>query len=659
MSERLLRKNVKVIITGETFLDKSAFRYSTIKHLEITETVTNLNNSFYECSDFEKIIFAAKRCIDARGLIKNINNNTEIIMEDGVEYIPTGLFQGYKFTSSIDIPQTVTHIFDDAFESTNITEIVLPRNLEHIGKSAFANCNGLETVVLPETVISIGADAFSRCAALEKVDFLCNSCTVDIDDENNNGIFDNCPNLREIVFGNEIKYIPDFLLKGSGIEAITIPDSVTDIGSYTFANTNLKSVTIPENVESIGDGCFENCKELENIVINGNVFLIGDNAFSGCDKLREIYIADSVKDIGRTSFAGCTSLETVYMSRNVVYIPERCFENCTALSSFTWEADSKLIGKLAFAGCTSLTTFNFVGIEKLYPNSFKGSGIGVASLGEAQDEAAAALEIVESQSFMDCPELQMVALGGNVNTVQTRAFANCENLETAIISDSVETISSDAFENCPKLTIYCSEDSYAYRYAKSNGISVSTFVVAPIPNQRYTGKSLEPAVSVTVSGSKLSKGDDFKVKYSDNINVGTATVKVSGINAYKMFTSTVNFAILTRSISEAEIDPVADQSYTGSEITPSVRVIYNGKLLREGKDYNVIYTNNVSAGKAKATVTGIGNFSGTATAEFNITDNGGESNSPFDNAIAAIGNFLRTAVNFIIRLFNMFMDLFR
>ena len=87
-------------------------------------------------------------------------------------------------------------------------------------------------------------------------------------------------------------------------------------------------------------------------------------------------------------------------------------------------------------------------------------------------------------------------------------------------------------------------------------------------------------VGDTVSGAPLSKGEDFKVKYSDNINVGTATVKVSGINTYKMFSSIVNFAILTRDISEAEIDSIADQHYTGSEITPALRVIYNGKLLR-------------------------------------------------------------------------------
>ena len=153
---------------------------------------------------------------------------------------------------------------------------------------------------------------------------------------------------------------------------------------------------------------------------------------------------------------------------------------------------------------------------------------------------------------------------------------------------------------------------------------------------------------MSVSGKPLSKGEDFKVKYSDNINVGTATVKVSGINAYKMFSSIVNFAILTRDISEAEIDGIANQTYTGSEITPVLKITYNGKTLREGADYNVIYTNNVNPGKAKATVTGIGNFSGTASVEFNIVEN--QTPSENEGIAQRVLTFMKNVIAFIARI---------
>lgn len=648
---KLTAENIE-LPNGTKAIDDYAFTESRISNLDLPASLEEIAaDAFRECK-IGSLTFRCENLDTDYGLFNNKTIIESVSITENVKVLSSHIFQGAVISGEISVMPGVETIGKFAFYKSNIKEIVIPNTVKTISYKAFSDSQ-LTSIIIPESVTTLGGGAFSDNALLERVDYLSASCTLEPGDCYP---FENCPELKEFNFGNDIKYIPDNLLRNcKGFESISIPEGVTDIGSYTFADTNLKTIVMPDSLESIGDSCFENCSEMKTVVINGNIFLIGDNTFNGCEKLKEIYISDSVKDIGRNSFAGCESLETVYMSKNVVYIPERCFESCTALSSFTWEADSKLIGKLAFAGCTSLETFNFIGIEKLYPNSFQGSGIGVASLGEAQNEAAATLEIVESQSFMDCPELQMVALGGNVSTVQTKAFANCENLETAIISDSVETISSDAFENCPKLTIYCSEDSYAYNYAKSAGIPVSAFIVEPIPNQTYTSKAIEPDVKVSVSGKPLSRGDDFKVKYSNNINVGTATVKVSGINTYKMFSSIVNFTILTRNISEASISDIADQTYTGNEITPSLTVSFNGKTLREGKDYEVIYTNNTATGVAKATVTGIGNFSGTKTAKFNITEDQTDNN----DSSSTIVEFFRKVFQFAINLFSIILGFFK
>ncbi len=614
------------MLPGVETICPNAFYMSTMSEITIPETVTTIGAyAFAYCTSLEKAVFSAVNCNSARCVFYGCSNLNEVTISDGVKQIPGAMFK-----------------------DTDIDSIVLPESITAIGSEAF-NSIKLKSIVVPENVTFIGAGAFADCTELERVDFLVKSCRLGTGEKY---VFENCPALSEFNFGSKIKYIPDNLLRGSGaLENVTIPASVTDIGSYSFASTKLTQIIIPEGVESIGDGCFENCACLEHITINGNIYLIGDGTFSGCGNLKEIYIADSVRNIGRSSFAGCSALETVYMSRNVVYIPESCFANCTALSTFTWEADSKLIGKLAFSGCTMLTDFDFLGIEKLYPNSFEGSGIGNASLGEAKGETNATLEVVEEQSFMNCAELQTVALGGNVSTVQTRAFANCENLETAIISESVESISPDAFDNCPKLTIYCLENSYAHRYALNNNIQVSTFVVAPIPNQKYTGLAIKPNVSVTVGGEKLSRGSDFTVKYYDNINVGTASVRVSGANDYKMFSSTVNFTIITRDISEAFVYSIDEQEYTGSAVTPSVTVTYSGRTLREGKDYTVQYSNNTSAGTANAIIKGCGNFSGTNTVNFTISE------SPEQTSI--LFRILKTVGRLITRIIALIVSLFR
>ena len=51
----------------------------------------------------------------------------------------------------------------------------------------------------------------------------------------------------------------------SGLTSVTIPNSVTSIGDYAFAETGLTSVTIPNSVTSIGNAAFAYCENIENV----------------------------------------------------------------------------------------------------------------------------------------------------------------------------------------------------------------------------------------------------------------------------------------------------------------------------------------------------------------------------------------------------------
>ena len=80
-------------------------------------------------------------------------------------------------------------------------------------------------------------------------------------------------------------------------------------------------------------------------------------------------------------------------------------------------------------------------------------------------------------------------------------------------------------------------------------------------------------------------------------------------------------------ISKASIDPIADQIYTGSKVTPAVKVKFGNDFLTEGTDYKVSYKDNKNVGKATVTVTGIGDYTGTKTANFRINPQGVKLNS--------------------------------
>ena len=77
----------------------------------------------------------------------------------------------------------------------------------------------------------------------------------------------------------------------SYITSVTIPDSVTSIGSNAFQNcTSLTSINIPSGVTSIGNSVFRYCTSLSSIEIPNSVTSIGSNAFQNCTSLTSITI---------------------------------------------------------------------------------------------------------------------------------------------------------------------------------------------------------------------------------------------------------------------------------------------------------------------------------------------------------------------------------
>lgn len=135
-------------------------------------------------------------------------------------------------------------------------------------------------------------------------------------------------------------------------------------------------------------------------------------------------------------------------------------------------------------------------------------------------------------------------------------------------------------------------------------------------DKTYTGSPCVQGVSVKDSEAKLTF-DDISVTYENNINVGTATIIYTGKNNY---TGEIrkNFKITEASITDDMIANIPSVTYNTRAHTPEVTVTFEGSTLEAGKDYEVAYTNNINAGTATVTVTGKGNFTGTASKDFAI-----------------------------------------
>lgn len=72
------------------------------------------------------------------------------------------------------------------------------------------------------------------------------------------------------------------------------------------------------------------------------------------------------------------------------------------------------------------------------------------------------------------------------------------------------------------------------------------------------------------------------------------------------------------SMRDASVAAIGNKTYTGNYIKPALSVTFNGKRLTEGVDYTVAYSDNLYPGKATATLTGTGVYTGTKQVSFKI-----------------------------------------
>ena len=128
---------------------------------------------------------------------------------------------------------------------------------------------------------------------------------------------------------------------------------------------------------------------------------------------------------------------------------------------------------------------------------------------------------------------------------------------------------------------------------------------------RYDGTAHEPVVLVTKLGTYLTEGVDYTKVYANNINVGMATATAVGKGNYTG--SAVAAFTIAKNIFTAEgivLDEV-EFTYDMTEKRPDI-VVSNSddKEMTLGKDYLLEYSNNVNAGEATVTVTGLGDYFG-------------------------------------------------
>ena len=98
------------------------------------------------------------------------------------------------------------------------------------------------------------------------------------------------------------------------------------------------------------------------------------------------------------------------------------------------------------------------------------------------------------------------------------------------------------------------------------------YTIAEIQQQQYTGKVITPALSVMYGRTLLTENTDYTLTYSNNVNTGTAQVRIKGLGD-NVIDTTVTFEIVAKQTDYASVQILEDQNGTRATINAD----YSGK----------------------------------------------------------------------------------
>lgn len=354
---------------------------------------------------------------------------------DGSYYSVVGL--GTEKKDVIKIPEKheelpVKEIAPNTFNGVGyLKEIILSPQIEKIGSGAFNGCTSLRKIVIPSSVSVIGENAFDGC---ESVSYYCEAAEKPSGwsaDAILEGAHVSWKYSRFFEF--QLAESGDGYILNSGKGAtgdVVIPDKylglpVIEVGYQAFMDsTGLNGITIPDSVIGVGTGAFYNTGIYNNKANWENgVLYIGNHLIKVDSASGAFTVKEGTKSISGSSFKKLTSLTSVTLPDSVTSIGNYAFAECTALEEIEIQEGVKYIGDCAFKECEKLTSITV-------PNSVTNLGVQVFAKCIGLEEATIGdgVTIITSHMFMNCDSVRTIRLGSGVEKIEKLSFP-CISLE--------------------------------------------------------------------------------------------------------------------------------------------------------------------------------------------------------------------------------------
>ena len=303
-------------VNGSTFSGNTSLTVFDIPKAHSAQRAT-ICTAFSKCTNLKEIYIPKNVCVlgsafEYSGLQK---------VEFAENYDPKGVFDWQTTTGK-------SHWFNGC---TALTTVILPITSpthNYLGQKTFAGCTSLESIVIPAGFTLIDDYAFQNCSALNTVTFAGNAGANAVIDQ---AAFENCTALTSIVIPEGVTTLGNCIFKSSALTTVTLPTTLTTLnGGEHFYRTALTSVIGLENTQitSIPGSIFRGLGSWKPdvIVLPNTVTSIGQYGFADVG-MKSIVLGAGMTTLDTEAFVNCKNLESVYLPSTLTSVKSTAFTN--------------------------------------------------------------------------------------------------------------------------------------------------------------------------------------------------------------------------------------------------------------------------------------------------------------------------------------------
>ena len=388
-----------------------AFAYSYIASVDVPNSLKRINpTAFYQCPSLQSVSWNA---LD----FEEVDTNTNAPFYKVASQIHT-----FKFGQ--DVKHIPAYL---CYDMKRLDSIVIPANVQSLGKHAFAHCSPSVVICHATQVPDIDESAFSK-------DYVSNTI-----------LYVPAESVEAYKNSEQWNKFAHIVAIGDKIEETDYNwdwNLVHDFAVDNFGYSILENATTPsvQIIEAVGKSGHVDIPT--EVMHNDTLYKVTGlgtgivTTFRYSPDLTSVFIPKEILLVNNAVFADCPNLESIVVEEGNIRQDSR--NNCNAvIRNLYADCSPELV-----IGCKNTTIPN--GVLSIGSYAFRGCK------GLQEIEIPSSVTTIYRSAFYGCISLKSVVLGENITSIEDLAFYNCYNLEKIVsLSLTPPSKGASAFNSTP------------------------------------------------------------------------------------------------------------------------------------------------------------------------------------------------------------------